>query len=255
MESYTDFAALYDTFMEETPYEEWCDYIVGILKKENINDGIICDLGAGTGKLTRLLRDRGYDMIGIDNSEEMLIVARNHEYAEAEANEGKNEILYLCQDMREFELYGTVRACISVCDSVNYILDRDELTEVFRLVNNYLDPKGLFIFDFNTAYKYAEVIGDTTIAENRENESFIWENYYDPDECINEYDITFFVKEGDLYRKFTETHYQRGYTVDEMKEMIEASGLVFLDAIDADTHKKVTKKSERVYIIARENGK
>lgn len=253
MEAYTDFAALYDTFMEETPYEEWCDFIVKLLKKENIEDGLICELGAGTGKMTRLLRDRGYDMIGIDNSDAMLMVAREAEYSHE--NEGKSDILYLCQDMREFELYGTVRACVSVCDCVNYILDKDELTEVFRLVNNYLDPGGLFIFDFNTTYKYAEVIGDSTIAENRENESFIWENFYDPEENINEYDITFFVKEGELFRRFSETHFQRGYDLSEMKEMIEASGLIFVDAIDADTHKKVTGESERVYIIARENGK
>lgn len=253
MEAYTDFAALYDTFMEETPYEEWCDFIVKLLKKENIEDGLICELGAGTGKMTRLLRDQGYDMIGIDNSDAMLMVAREAEYSPE--NEGKSDILYLCQDMREFELYGTVRACVSVCDCVNYILDKDELTEVFRLVNNYLDPGGLFIFDFNTTYKYAEVIGDSTIAENRENESFIWENFYDPEENINEYDITFFVKEGELFRRFSETHFQRGYDLSEMKEMIEASGLIFVDAIDADTHKKVTGESERVYIIARENGK
>lgn len=253
MEAYTDFAALYDTFMEETPYGEWCDFIVKLLNKENINDGLVCELGAGTGKMTRLLRDRGYDMIGIDNSDAMLMVARNAEY-EPE-NSGKNEILYLCQDMREFELYGTVRACVSVCDCINYILDKDELTEVFRLVNNYLDPGGVFIFDFNTTYKYAEIIGDSTIAENRENESFIWENYYDPNDNINEYDITFFVREGELFRRFTETHYQRGYTLSEMKELVEASGLIFVDAIDADTHKKVTGKSERVYIVARENGK
>lgn len=263
MESYTDFAALYDTFMEETPYEEWCDYIVSILKKYNIEDGLVCDLGAGTGKMTRLLRDKGYDMIGIDNSEEMLMVAREQERVCKDVEEATDEagfdapgdILYLCQDMREFELYGTVRACISVCDSINYILDKDELITVFKLVNNYLDPDGIFVFDFNTIYKYEEVIGDATIAENRENESFIWDNYYDPESGINEYDITFFVREGEMYRKFSETHYQRGYCVSEMKEMIEAAGLVWIDAVDADTHKKVTKNSERVYVIAKEQGK
>ena len=129
MEAYTDFAALYDTFMEDTPYEEWCEYIVGLLKKENINDGLICELGAGTGKFTRLLRDKGYDMIGIDNSEEMLMIARNNELAENDdstgdllsSNKDLKEILYLCQDMREFELYGTVGAVVSLCDSMNYL--------------------------------------------------------------------------------------------------------------------------------------
>ena len=112
-------------------------------------------------------------MIGVDNSEDMLEIA-----SEKRAESGLN-ILYLLQDMREFELYGTVKAVVSICDSINYILEEDDLREVFSLVNNYLDPKGMFIFDLNTRYKY-EQMGETTIAENREEASFIWDNYYDP---------------------------------------------------------------------------
>lgn len=248
MESYSDFAALYDEFMEGTPYDEWSEFIIERLRADKIEDGLVCDLGAGTGEMTRRLRDAGYDMIGIDNSEAMLLVARQKEEADS-------TILYLEQDMRSFELYGTVKAIISVCDSVNYILDIDELTECFRLCNNYLDPKGLLIFDFNTRYKYETVIGETTIAENREDCSFIWDNYYDSDEEINEYDITFFVREGDLFRRFEETHFQRGYTLDQMLDCIKKSGLDFVEAIDADTYGQVTDESERIYIVARENGK
>ena len=99
--------------------------------------------------------------------------------------ESGSEILYLLQDMRELELYSTVGTVISVCDSVNYILEEKELLEVFSRVNNYLYPGGIFIFDFNTDYKYREVIGDTTIAENRDDCSFIWENFYDSEEELN----------------------------------------------------------------------
>lgn len=248
MDAYTDFAELYDTFMEETPYDEWCDAIVDRLHKNGIEEGLICELGAGTGAMTRRLRDRGYDMIGIDNSEEMLMVARDQEQADS-------DILYLCQDMRDFELYGTVRAIVSVCDCVNYILEEDELVTVFKLVNNYLDPSGLFIFDFNTVHKYRDVIGESTIAENREDESFIWENYYDEEENINEYDITFFVREGKLFRRFTETHYQRGYTLENMQAMLKEAGLIYVDSYDADTCEAVTDLSERIVIIAKECGK
>jgi len=250
MEAYTDFATIYDKFMEDTPYDEWCKNIVDILLEEGISDGLVCDLGAGTGEMTRRLRDKGYDMIGIDYSEEMLMVARDKEGS-------SQDILYLCQDMREFELYGTVRAIVSVCDCVNYVLDRDELTRVFKLVNNYLDPKGLFIFDFNTRYKYEEVIGDTVIAENREDECFIWENSFDPEDCINEYDITFFVREGkgEHFRRFTETHLQRGYEYSEMLKMVKESGLIFVRAFDADNGGEVTEVSERIVMVARECGK
>jgi len=250
MEAYTDFAAIYDKFMEDTPYDKWCDGLIKILNEDNIKDGLVCELGAGTGEMTRRLRDHGFDMIGIDNSDEMLMVAR--------AKEGDaQDILYLCQDMREFELYGTVRAVISVCDCVNYVLDNEEIVKVFKLVNNYLDPKGLFIFDFNTKYKYEEVIGDTTIAESREDECFIWENSYDPEDDINEYDITFFVREGqsEHFKRFTETHLQRGYKYSEMVDFVKESGLEFVRAYDADTNGEVTDTSERIVMIARECGK
>ena len=185
-------------------------------------------------------------MIGVDLSEEMLRIAVD------KREKSGLDILYLCQDMRELELYGTVGAAVSVCDSVNYLLEEDDVVQTFRLVNNYLYPEGLFIFDFNTIYKYAEIIGDTTIAENREECSFIWENTYYEEERINEYDLTIFVREeGDRYRRFQETHLQRGYSLKEMRGMVEAAGLLFVDAIDADTHREVTQESERIYIVAR----
>ena len=250
MEMYEDFALVYDRFMDETPYEEWCQFVVGRLKQDQITDGILLDLGCGTGSMTELLAKQGYDMIGVDLSDSMLDIA-----IEKRAQSGHN-ILYLQQDMREFELYGTVRAVICLCDSLNYLLEEDDLLTTFKLVNNYLDPNGLFIFDFNTVYKYETVIGDSTIAENREDSSFIWENYYTAEDQINEYDLTIFVKQQkDLFRKFTETHLQRGYTLETMKRLVEQSGLIFVEALDADTHGSVTETSERIYVIAREHGK
>lgn len=247
MEMYEDFALVYDRFMDETPYEEWCQFVVGRLKQDQITDGILLDLGCGTGSMTELLAKQGYDMIGVDLSDSMLDIAM-----EKRAQSGHN-ILYLQQDMREFELYGTVRAVICLCDSLNYLLEEDDLLTTFKLVNNYLDPNGLFIFDFNTVYKYETVIGDSTIAENREDCSFIWENYYTAEDQINEYDLTIFVKQQkDLFRKFTETHLQRGYTLETMKRLVEQSGLIFVEALDADTHGSVTETSERIYVIARE---
>ena len=249
MEAYTDFALVYDTLMDNTPYERWCEIITGILRRYGIEKELVLDLGCGTGTLTELLAKEGYDMIGVDFSEEMLNRAME------KALEENQDILYLLQDMREFELYGTVKAVVSVCDSLNYLLEEDDIIETFRLVNNYLDPQGLFIFDFNTVYKYRDVIGDTTIAENRDDCSFIWENYYHEEERINEYDVTFFIKEGELFRRFEETHYQRGYTAEEMKVYLEKAGLEFVSMQDADTLLEVTEESQRVYMVAREKGK
>ena len=292
MEAYTSFAYVYDTFMDNVPYGEWARHIREKLCEHGVTDGIVLDLGCGTGTMTERLAGYGYDMIGVDNSEEML------ELAMEKKTESGYDILYLLQDMRGFELYGTVRAVVSVCDSVNYITEPDELEEVFRLVNNYLDPKGIFLFDFNTVHKYRDVIGDSTIAEDRGVCSFIWDNRYYEKEQINEYDLTLFIAEdfnpmenayvsertadsedallseegagdleytmfseeegcenGSLYRRYTETHYQRGYTLAEIQELLERAGLVFIEAYDADTKETPNDTSERICVIARENGK
>lgn len=263
MESYQDFAYVYDEFMDATPYEKWCERICKLITKYGVSKpernaqdvldsekNLVVDLGCGTGTLTSALYARGYDMIGVDSSESMLGIAMEKR---AKNNE---EILYLLQDMRELELYSTVGTVVSVCDCVNYILEEEELLEVFSLVNNYLYPGGIFIFDFNTDYKYREVIGDTTIAENRDDCSFIWENYYDEASCINQYDVTVFVREEEeLFRRFTETHYQKGYTCEQILSLLERAGLKPLEVRDADTDGDVNSTTERILIVAREQGK
>ncbi len=286
MEAYTDFAEVYDTFMGDVPYEEWADFLASLIEAYGVSRpvreqgevqeleeapefeetqeelevteedaliserNLVLDLGCGTGTLTELLYEKGYDMIGVDSSEEMLQIAMDKKF------ETQSDILYLCQDMRELDLYSTVGTVVSVCDSLNYLLMVEDVLQTLRLVNNYLFPGGIFIFDFNTIYKYEEVIGDTTIAENREDCSFIWENFYSCEDHINEYDVTVFERqEDDLYRKFTETHYQRGYSLNEMKAFLEKAGLTCVTAMDEKTHGAPTETSERIYVIAREHGK
>ena len=240
MEAYTGFAAVYDTFMDNVPYEEWCGYIKSLLTEQGVKEGLVLDLGCGTGSLTELLAAAGYDMIGVDASEEMLELAY-----EKKAVSG-SDILYLCQDMRELELYGTVEAVISVCDCMNYILEYEDLVQVFRLVNK--------------EYKYETVMGDRVIAEDREDAAFIWDNQYDAKERINIYDLSIFVKEegqeeDGLYRKYHETHYQRAYSIDEIMKAVEEGGLKLEAVYDAFTREKPKEDSQRIYVIAREQGK
>lgn len=263
MDAYHDFSEVYDELMDNVPYEQWSDRLQGLIEKYGVSKperdaedaleserNLVLELGCGTGTLTEMMYHKGYDMIGVDFSEEMLNVAM-----EKRAKSG-DHILYLLQDMRELELYSTVGTVYSVCDSLNYILEEEELLDVFSLVNNYLYPGGIFIFDFNTIYKYETVIGDTTIAENREDCSFIWENFYDPETEINEYDLTVFVKQEDeSFRRFTETHYQRGYRAEQIKALVERAGMKILELLDADTGEAVTDESARVYVVAGEQGK
>lgn len=249
-ESYGAFAAVYDLFMDDVPYDAWCAYICGTLSEYGIEDGLLLDLGCGTGTLTERLAEAGYDCIGVDLSGEMLEAA-----LEKRERSGRN-ILYLQQDMRAFELYGTVGAVVSVCDSVNYITEKEDLTQVFRLVNNYLDPGGIFLFDLNTPYKFREVMGDCVIAENREEASFIWENAFYEEERMNEYDLTLFVRNADgLFVRSQETHLERAWELSEIKECLSEAGMEFLCVYDGFTKEPPRADSERITVIARERGK
>lgn len=246
MEAYSGFAKVYDLFMDNIPYEEWTDYVKELFAEEGVKDGILLDLGCGTGSVTELLAESGFDMIGIDNSEEMLEIAME------KREESGHDILYLLQDMREFELYGTVKGVVSICDSMNYILDDEDLLDVFKLVHNYLDNEGIFIFDMNTIYKYEQILADNTFAEDREESSFIWENYYDEEEEINQYDLSLFVQEKDgRYRKYEETHLQRAYEQQCVEELIKESGLELLHVYDAFTKDLPAEDSQRIYFVCR----
>lgn len=247
MASYGSFADVYDIFMDNIPYDEWCGYLRGLLTRCGVEDGLVLELGCGTGSATERLAAYGYDMIGLDSSAEMLAQAMEKK------QKSGHDILYLQQDMREFELYGTVRAVVSICDSINYITEPEDLLTVFRLVNNYLDPGGAFIFDLNTKYKYEYILGDSVIAENRGEGSFIWENWYDRELCTNEYDLTLFLPEEDgRYRKCEETHYQRAYTEQEIRALLTKAGLRLEAVYDAFTLEAPRGDSERLYFVARE---
>lgn len=255
MEAYSSFARVYDTFMDNVPYEEWADFIIELLREYGIQEGRVLDLGCGTGSMTRLLYQAGYDMLGADLSEEMLEIALEKQMEELEkAGEDQSGILYLQQDMRELEIYPKVSAVVSCCDCLNYILEPYELLETFQRVKDSLMEDGIFFFDFNTSHKYRDVIGETTIAEDREDCSFIWDNYYYEDEEINEYELTLFIKEEDqegLYRKYQETHLQRGYTLEEIQNLLKEAGFTVLQVYDDYTKEAVTQDSERICLVAK----
>ena len=219
MESYTDFAYIYDKLIDQD-YEKWADYIEEIFKTNDKKPSLVLDLGCGTGNITNILAKRGYDMIGIDISPDMLNVARD------KAADGGQDVLYLCQDIREFELYGTVDAIICTLDVLNYITEPEDLKHVFSLVKNYLNPDGIFIFDINTEYKLKNVLGNNTFIYEENGIFYTWENEYDKN--ISTQYLTFFAENEDgLYERFDETHVHRAYKTDEIKKMLLENGLSF----------------------------
>lgn len=246
MDTYTSFASVYDLFMDNVPYEEWCAFLCKILAQHGITDGPVLDLGCGTGKMTRLMSEQGYDMTGIDNAAEMLQIAA--------MEPGEVPILYLLQDMQDLELDGCVRAVYSVCDCVNYVLDEEELQQAFSRVHEYLEEDGAFIFDVNTSYKYTKLLAENTFAESRDEGSFIWDNYYDEEERINEYDLTLFIPEGDeLYRRYTETHYQRNYETETLLKLLKNAGFTDICVYDDYTDAPLCETSERAVFVAKKS--
>lgn len=241
---YNSFAYVYDDFMEDVLYDDWVVYLEKLLDNYNVKPKLICDLGCGTGNVTTLLAKKGYDMIGVDMSYDMLTVARN---------KSKDlDILYLCQDITELELFGTVDCFVSLFDTLNYITDNESLLEVFKLVNNYLNPGGLFIFDLNTEYKFKNVLADNVFAKSYDDSAYIWENCYDEESKLHEYYLDLFVKNDGTYDRFEEVHYEKVYDLNDVKKLLTLSGLEFSDCYDAYTLDAPKDDSERIYVVAKE---
>ena len=244
---YNRFAYFYDKLINDVDYKLWVDYYYKIFQRYGISPKLGLDLGCGTGSLTTEFSHRGVEMTGIDLSEDMLMVAR-------EKSEGM-DILYLNQDMTEFELYGTVDFIVSSLDCINYITDKRDLLKVMKLANNYLNPGGLFIFDINTRYKLENIIGNNTFILENENVFCSWQNEYDKKKKICDFYLTFFLKEGSNYSRFDEEHSERAYEIEEIKALIENSGMKLLKVYDHLSFENPKKNSERVFFVAQEQGK
>lgn len=242
MSQYENFAYIYDHLMEEVDYDKWLAFIDSVFAEHSIKS--VCDLGCGTGNMTIPLSEKGYDMIGVDLSYDMLMVARE------KAAEIGQDILFLNQDMKEFELYGTVDGIIATCDSVNY-LKPDDLDVFIKWVNNYLNPDGLFVFDLNTEYKFEHVYGNQTFSELGGDFAYLWENHYKADEKVNEYYISFFVEEEDgSYSRSDEFHKEYVHHPEKMEETLTENGFEILGVHDDYEWRTCQEKTTRMtYIV------
>ncbi len=245
---YGDFAFYYDRLMRDVDYMQWADYIVEIIKRNGLEAELIADLGCGTGSFCLNMAAKGYEMIGIDQSAEMLSCARQ------KAIEAEADILFLNQDMASFELYGTVDVITSLMDSVNYVTYKSDLKRLFKLVKNYLNPGGLFIFDINSSYKFENILSSNVFYETDEDVSYIWQNNYDRSKKICRFDLSFFVKEEELYRRFDEVHYERCYTRSELEDMLGSAGLSVKSIYGGFGFGKPFDKCERLFFVCVKEG-
>lgn len=242
---YKGFAKVYDQLMLNTPYDYWLENLLEIYEKYNFTNKSILDLACGTGEMSNRLARKGYKVMGVDISAEMLEIAQDKSYNE------NLKINYINQDIKELELHHTYDSVISYCDGFNYIIESEDLLNVFRKVFNNMNENGLFIFDISSEYKLKEVLGNNIFADTSENITYVWENYYDESTSLIEFDLSIFTKKGDLYEREDESHIQRAYHIKEIKEMLEKSGFELLEVLDTNTNKSITESSERILFIGK----
>ena len=241
LDSYSMFATVYDRLTADVEYEKRCDYLEKIFKKHmDFHPNLMADLGCGTGSVCTILSQKGYDMIGIDSSDMMLDIAQKKN------SDGK--ILYLNQDITEFELFGTVDVFLSMLDTVNYITETGGIEKLFKLAHNYLNPDGIFIFDINSLYKFENILGNNTIVYETEDVFYTWENYYENEEL--EFYLNFFVAQNDgSYKRFTEEHFQRYYSIEYLSEIASKYGFTVCGIYGDMTLEKPLDKEERIFIV------
>lgn len=243
-EIYSGFASVYDLFMDEIPYDMWFSYVHELLAVRGISEGLVVDVACGTGEITKRLSDMGYETVGIDLSEEMLMVARE---------KCSSDILLLHQNMCRLELPFEADAMVCLCDGINYLTEEEKLIRCFRSAYQHLKPGGIWVFDMKTPYFYQEVLGNQTFADNRESASYIWENEYDKETGINSYLLTIYEladEKKDLFIRSEELHHQRAYSQNTIGKLLHEAGFRSITCYEALTEQEPSEKSERIYWIA-----
>lgn len=252
MAGYGDFAYYYDLLTENVDYESRCDYISALLAENGIGKGILLDLACGTGTLSMLLSEKGYDVIGVDASEEMLSQAQEKKM-EAEA-----DIIFLCQKMEELDLFGTINAAVCTLDSINHVTDENTVKEIFRRVSLFMEDKGIFLFDVNTPYKHKEVLGDNTFIYDMDEVYCVWQNSTDKN-LLTKVSLDIFEKDeeaedDEVYYRYNEEFYEKGYDLERIKELLTENKFEVLAVYEEMSKESIKDDTQRAVFIARKHG-
>ncbi len=242
---YVDFAYVYDRLMEDVDYGQWATYIENIFQREGISPNNLLELACGTGNITIPMAKRGYQVMGVDISEDMLMVAKEKALAQ-----GIN-ILFVQQNMCQLELNSTYDGVICCCDGINYIVETEALITLFKGVYRYLSPGGIFVFDISTSYKLKQILGNNTFGENLNDLCYLWENDFDEQTQNIDMNLTFFIQEGRHFCKFEELHRQRAYEVEDLKKILQGTGFNRIQCFDGFSWQEPAKESERVFFVCR----
>lgn len=242
--AYNEFAYFYDELNGAADYDALYLYVKSQLEKNGIQDGIVVDLGCGTGELTLMLTQAGYDMIGVDQSEEMLAVLRE----KADELEISERLLLLRQDILNLDLYGTIRAAISTFDTYNHIGPRENFEKAIEKAAFFMEKDGVFLFDLNTPYKHREVLADNVFDLEGPDATCRWENHYD--EAEQTVDIRIGIHYLDTDERFEEYFKEYTYPLEYVEEVLERYGFRMETVCDGETFAPLTEESQRYIITA-----
>lgn len=248
MEQYSFLAGVYDQLNADFDYNAYADFISALIKEnERDKTSLVLDLACGTGKMTLALRELGYDMTGIDLSENMLAVARQVCY-----DKGITDVLWLNQDMTAFELYGTVDACVCCLDSINYLTRLCDVQRCFELVHNYLIPNGIFIFDINTKYRFEHIYGNNDFILENDGSLCAWHNEYNEKTGICKFYLSIFNEiEPGIYERYDEVQREKCYSVKKICSLLEKCGFELIATYGDINGSELNEKSEKCYLVAR----
>lgn len=247
MSRYGSFAEYYDSLTSNVDYRKTAEYVSDILNENGINKGILLDLACGTGTMSLIMAQKGYDVIGVDNSPEMLGEARE------KALEAGEDILFLCQDMCSIDLYGTVDCTVCLLDSLNHLESKEELLETFKRVSLFTVPGGLFVFDVNTEYKHKYVLGDNTFVYDNDDVYCVWQNEYDDESKTVEIFLDFFQEENGLYRRSSEYFAEKAFSDSDIKNLLSEAGFTDIKAYGELRKTAPSDTEERVFYVARKD--
>ncbi len=249
MSGYGDFAYYYDLLTENVDYESRCDYIYNLLADNGVGKGILLDLACGTGTLSLLLAEKGYEVIGVDASEDMLSIAQEKKY------ESDSDLLFLCQKMEELDLFGTINAAVCTLDSINHVTDEKTVREIFRRVSLFMEDKGIFIFDVNTPYKHRAVLGNNTFVYDMDEVYCVWQNETD-ENMLTTVSLDVFERdeETDAYYKYSEQFQEKGYELSFFEKLLTENRFELIGIYEEMTTESVKDSTERAVFVARKLG-
>ena len=242
--TYDALAGCYDAMTEDVNYRDWADFLEKLFAREKRPVHTVLDLACGTGTMSFLLAERGYEMIGVDFSPEMLAVA-----AEKTVSPGKIPPIFLCQPMEELDLYGTVDACVCLLDSVNHVVEPRLLWEAFRRVWLFLEPGGLFVFDVHTPEHLQSLDGGIFLDET-EDAYCVWRTDYHPRRKVCTYAMDVFARQGALWRREEEIHEERAYGPQELTQALEKAGFTAIRQYGNRKLRSPVPGEERIFFTA-----